>query len=44
MIRESMSLSHVRPIHDEASRLCHVAREEEASFDVDRLIFIERSR
>ena len=40
---ESTSLSHVRLIHDKASRLCHVAREEEALFDVARSIFIKRS-
>ena len=37
---KSMSLSHVRPIHDEAFRFRHVIREEEALFDVVRSIFI----
>ena len=41
---ESMSLSCIRPIHNEASRLCHIAREEEASFDVVYSIFIRRSQ
>ena len=41
---ESMSLSRVHLIHDEVSRFCHIAREEEASFDDVRSIFIRRSR
>ena len=41
---ESMSLSRIRPIHNEASRLCHIARKEETSFDVVCLIFIRRSQ
>ena len=41
---ESTSLSCVRSIHDEVSRFCHVTREEEASFDDVRSMFIRRSR
>ena len=40
---ESLSLSHVCSIKDGVIRFCHVAREE-ASLNIRRLIFIERSR
>ena len=41
---ESTSFSCVHPIYDEAPRLCHITREEEASFDDVHSIFIGQSR
>ena len=44
MFHESLYLSRLHLIDDEAFRSCQVAREEDELFDVHRSIFIERLR